>query len=185
MAPVYIVMGVSGSGKTTIGKLLAQELDIPFYDADDYHPQANIDKMASGTPLNDKDRWPWLDVLARNINEWEKTKGAVLACSALKEVYRERLFKDIATSTSLSTGFAPARRSLSVGGKAKQNFVYLKADFETIKERLAKRENHFFDSKLLQSQFDTLEVPEYGIQVDIVQSKDKLIEEIISIIQAR
>ncbi|RMB57678.1 gluconokinase [Dokdonia sinensis] len=162
MGQVFVIMGVSGSGKTTIGQLVAQELNIPFYDADDYHPQANINKMASGRPLNDEDRWPWLSILARNIQEWNRNGGAVLACSALKEVYRERLFKE-------ESAFA----------KAKKNFIYLQADFETIKSRLAQRENHFFDPELLQSQFDTLEEPEYGVVVDGKLEKEIIVECIV------
>lgn len=166
MSVVYIVMGVSGCGKTTIGKKLAATLDLPFYDADDFHPQANIDKMASGSPLQDNDRWPWLDALAVKINMWSRAKGAVLACSALKEVYRERLYSDNA--------FA----------KAKQNFIYLDANFETISQRLALRQNHFFDPALLQSQYDTLEIPSYGIQVSVAQSTDQILTDILKEIEA-
>ncbi|MDQ3550649.1 MAG: gluconokinase, partial [Bacteroidota bacterium] len=85
---IYIVMGVSGSGKTTIGQLLANALHLPFYDADDFHPVENIQKMAAGTPLTDEDRQQWLETLAGNIKLWSKEGGAVLACSALKEKYR-------------------------------------------------------------------------------------------------
>lgn len=166
MSVVYIVMGVSGCGKTTIGKKLAATLDLPFYDADDFHPQANIDKMASGSPLQDNDRWPWLDSLATEIKQWSSGNGAVLACSALKEVYRERLYSDNA--------FA----------KAKQNFIYLDANFETISQRLASRQNHFFDPALLQSQYDTLEVPSYGIQVSVAQSTDQILTDILKEIEA-
>ncbi|WP_405212077.1 gluconokinase [Dokdonia sp. Asnod2-E02] len=166
MSVVYIVMGVSGCGKTTIGKKLAATLDLPFYDADDFHPQVNIDKMASGKPLQDSDRWPWLDMLAIKINTWSQAEGAVLACSALKEVYRERLYSDNA--------FA----------KAKQNFVYLDASFETISKRLASRQNHFFNPSLLQSQFDTLEVPSYGIKVSVAQSTDQILTDILKEIEA-
>ena len=88
---VYIIFGVSGSGKTTIGQLLAKKLNIPFYDADDYHPVSNIEKMASGKPLNDNDREPWLGLIAMEIKKWKTQEGAVLACSALKEKYREIL----------------------------------------------------------------------------------------------
>ena len=165
MGNVYIVMGVSGCGKSTIGKMLSERLEIPFYDADDFHPQVNIDKMASGHPLQDDDRWPWLEALAAEIIKWSSSKGAVLACSALKEVYRERLF------------------SKSAFAKAKQHFIYLDADFETISSRLASRKNHFFDPALLQSQFDTLEVPSYGIHIDVTIEKEAIINRVQQIIQ--
>ena len=87
MSNVIIVAGVSGSGKTTIGRLLAEKLDLDFKDADDFHPAANVEKMRSGLPLNDQDRAPWLTILAKKIEEWSRADGAVLACSALKEAY--------------------------------------------------------------------------------------------------
>lgn len=163
MSVVYIIMGVSGSGKTTVGRRLAQQLEVPFYDADDFHPPVNIDKMGAGHPLVDTDRWPWLAILAREIARWSEGLGAVLACSALKEVYRQRLFED-------KHAFA----------KAKKHFIYLYGSFEVINERLAKRKNHFFNPLLLQSQFDTLEVPSYGFHISVTQSEDKIIKEIIA-----
>lgn len=165
-------MGVSGCGKTTIGKTLAKKLNIPFYDADDYHLPRNIIKMASGKPLVDEDRWPWLSLLAIEIQKWEQEGGAVLACSALKEVYRERLFSAQKSSESYAvdnTAFA----------KAKNSIVYLNADFENIQERLKKRKNHFFDPKLLQSQFDTIEEPSYGIQVDANLTVEEILNQIL------
>jgi len=166
MENVYIVMGVSGCGKTTIGKILSTRLEIPFYDADDFHPQVNIDKMASGHPLQDKDRWPWLDTLSVEIIKWSSDKGAVLACSALKEVYRERLFPQ------------------SAFAKAKQHFIFLDADYDTISSRLASRKNHFFDPALLQSQFNTLEVPSYGMHIDVTLEEEVIINSILQIIQS-
>ncbi|QDU72553.1 gluconokinase [Mucisphaera calidilacus] len=135
---VYVVMGVSGCGKSTIGKRLAQRLNLPFYDADDFHPQANRDKMAAGQPLNDHDRQPWLETLAHNIQSWASAPegGAVLACSALKRAYRDTL-----RST-------PAVR-----------FVLLVGSFELILSRMQQRSDHFMPATLLQSQFDTLETP--------------------------
>ena len=93
MATIFIVMGVSGVGKTTLGKALAKRLTIPFYDADDFHSKENKAKMAAGIPLQDQDRWPWLDSIVAQYPLW-KTKGAILACSALKESYRTRLKVD-------------------------------------------------------------------------------------------
>jgi len=148
---VYIIMGVSGVGKTTIGKSLAQELQIPFYDADDFHPERNKKKMAAGTPLIDEDRWPWLDILATHIKDW-KEGGAVLACSALKETYRERL-----------------QQHTSVV------FVHLEASFDLISARIKARKNHFFKPQLLQSQFDALEVPENVITLSVENTPDTIV----------
>ncbi len=138
-------MGVSGSGKTTIGEQLAKKLELPYYDADDFHPQTNIDKMKSGLPLNDNDRKPWLLTLAKELSLWEQKKGAVLACSALKETYR----------------------TLLMSQSKKIEWVYLSGTFNVIKSRLESRAGHFMKSDLLQSQFDALEVPNYGIHVTI------------------
>lgn len=156
---VYIVYGVSGVGKTTIGKALAEHLQLPFYDADDFHPEANVQKMASGQPLNDADRAPWLEELAQQIVGWEQQGGAVLACSALKEKYRQ---------------------TLSRQGAAKLCFVLLNASAEVIADRLQRRTNHFMDPGLLRSQFEALEVPEYGVQVDVSQGPAEILQEIVS-----
>ncbi|PQB04389.1 NADP-dependent phosphogluconate dehydrogenase [Aureitalea marina] len=143
MHPI-VIMGVSGCGKTTVGQLVSRILSIPFFDADDFHPEANKQKMASGTPLNDQDRAPWLedlsDLLAKNKG------GMVLACSALKEDYRQILSAGITL-----------------------NWIILHTEFEVIAERLNIRQDHFFDPSLLQSQFDTLESPDYGLQLDASQ----------------
>ncbi len=148
-------MGVSGSGKTTIGKLLANALALPFYDADDFHPAANISKMKNGIPLVDEDRFPWLAELASQINSWQKTKGAVLACSALKESYRAQLKNN-----------------------NQLEFIYLNGSFDTIYKRMQER-NHFMAPDMLQSQFDTLEVPSYGIHVVIDQQPETIVAEIM------
>jgi 6-phosphogluconate dehydrogenase len=157
---IYIIMGVSGVGKTTIGKALAQHLDIPFYDADDFHPKANKDKMASGIALQDDDRWPWLDTIVSNYAQWEVT-GAVLACSALKEAYRTRLLVD----------------------HTKVELIYLSASFDAVQKRLSARAAHFFNPTLLQSQFDTLEAPQKGIICDALQSKEEILHTIMTTIQ--
>ena len=119
---VYIIIGVSGIGKTTIGKMLANTLGIPFYDADDYHPPSNIKKLTEGIPLNDTDRYPWLQILSRSISLWQKKRGAVLACSALKEKYRKILGNDGTNTT----------------------YIFLNADISIISERLKNRKKHFF-----------------------------------------
>ena len=152
---VYIVYGVSGSGKTTVGIALAESLGLPFYDADDYHPQSNKRKMEMGEALNDADRAPWLTTLSELITTWNNKDGAVLACSALKEVYRKKL----------ESG-------------SKVNWVHLKGTKALIEERLKLRKGHFFNSKLLDSQFQTLELANYGLSVDINNDIDSMISEI-------
>lgn len=157
-AIVYIVMGVSGSGKTTVGKLLATKLGLGFYDADDYHAPEDIDKMKRGLPLNDDDRLPWLHALAAAISEWNKGPGAVLACSALKEEYRRIL-----------------------GGNGQQDlaFILLQGSPELIRSRLQNRRNHYFPPVLLNSQFQTLEVPRCAISVDITAAPEAVCADIL------
>lgn len=157
MAKVFIVMGVSGSGKTTIGKTLADKLNIPFYDADDFHFQSNINKMKNGHALNDDDRQPWLELLSNKLEQWEQTTGAVLACSSLKESYRKILAIKV--------------KNL--------NWVYLKGSFSVIEKRMNNREDHYMKSTLLQSQFDALEEPSYGLHLDIVLNKKDIINHIL------
>ena len=156
MARIIIIMGVSGCGKTTIGKLLASKLDIQFCDADDFHPESNINKLKNNIPLNDEDRKPWLETLAMLIKEWSNSTGAVLACSALKGSYRKLLSKYTDNI----------------------EWIYLTGSFETINNRIENRKQHFMKSILLQSQFDTLEVPSYGIHVDIEQEQEEIVTEI-------
>ncbi len=152
---IYIVFGVSGCGKTTIGTLLAKKLDIPFYDADAFHPKANIIKMSKGLPLNDSDRKPWLEAIGEAFSTWEK--GGVLACSALKETYRALL---------------------NTYGKNIQ-WIYLDGSFELIQQRMEARKGHFMKSNLLQSQFDTLEIPDYGIKVSIENEPQVVVQQIL------
>jgi carbohydrate kinase (thermoresistant glucokinase family) len=143
---IVLVMGVSGSGKTTIGEALARELGWTYLDADDFHPQANIDKMAAGIALGDADRWPWLDAINKKLLEMEKRgHSVVLGCSALKQAYRERL-----------------ARSLK-----EFRVVYLKGEFDLIQQRVAGRKHRYMPASLLQSQFDTLEPPAGAIEVDV------------------
>jgi 6-phosphogluconate dehydrogenase/gluconokinase len=159
---MIVIMGVSGCGKTTIGKQLAKQLDLPYFDADDFHSASNIEKMKHGIPLNDEDRMPWLTLLANNIQTWDVQGGAVLSCSALKESYRKLL-----------------------ASKSKQvNWVYLKGSFELIQSRLEHREGHYMKSGLLQSQFDTLEEPNYGIHISIENTPELIISKIISKLKA-
>lgn len=155
---IYLLMGVSGVGKSTIGSILSKKLNIPYYDADDFHSDGNIEKMKKGIPLTDKDRDTWLDTLAGKIKEWSQEKGAILACSALKEKYRQHL------------------QSIP---KDETVWIYLHADYQVIYDRIKNRENHYFHADLLQSQYDTLEVPDYGIDINVDSSVGEIVDEIL------
>lgn len=158
---VYIVMGVSGSGKSTVGIALADKLDVPFYDADDYHPPANIAKMSAGIPLNDDDRAPWLDRLHAIIADHIVAgTSAVLTCSALKKSYRKRLR----------------------GSFAAVQFIFLDGSFDLIWERMSSREGHYMKAEMLQSQFDTLERPrkDDATVIAIDQSVEMILEQILN-----
>ena len=135
---VIVVMGVSGSGKTTVGTLLAQRLGWPFADADTFHPHENVAKMRSGIPLTDEDRWPWLDAMAAWIGEARTSgKRGVVACSALKRRYRDRI----------------------VAGRDDVLLVYREGAYEVIARRMAERPHHYMPVSLLRSQFEALEPP--------------------------
>lgn len=155
---IYVVMGVSGCGKSTVGKLLGEKLSIPFYDADDYHFPENIKKMQSGLPLSDEDRKPWLTLLADNIKLWETSGGAVLACSSLKQIYR-----DILSSTTTAV----------------VKFIYLKGNKAVLHSRLSHRESHFMPETLLDSQLKTLEPPVDAITILIENSLDEMLAQIL------
>jgi gluconokinase len=153
---IVIVMGVTGSGKTSVGRLLAEQLGWAFADADDFHPLANVEKMERGIPLNDEDRRPWLERLRVHITHWiEDGRNGVLACSALKRSYRQEL------------NAAPEVR-----------FVYLKGSPELIVQRLRARRGHFADEKILAGQFADLEEPEMAVTVDIAQTPEEIVAEI-------
>lgn len=154
--PIFIVMGVSGTGKTTIGLLLSKTYGIPFFDGDDYHPEENIKKMSSGEALDDNDRQGWLESLNKLAIQQAKS-GAIIACSALKEKYRIILQNNI---------------------QEQMVFVYLKGTFEQVKNRLEQRKGHFMSSILLQSQFDTLEEPNEAIVVSIHATPQDIIANI-------
>jgi gluconokinase len=156
---IVIIFGVSGAGKTTIGKLLAHELGWRFYEADDFHSPTNIEKMHRGVPLRDEDRWPWLDNLRELIKRCvESGENAVLACSALKRAYRQRL---------------------DVSGELK--FVFLRGDYALIAKQLRHRRGHFMNPALLRSQFADLEEPkpdEDVLTVELGRTSPELVEEI-------
>lgn len=157
---VYILMGVSGAGKTLIGQKLSAKSGIPFYDGDDFHPPENVAKMQSGNPLNDDDRKPWLEILGQKISDWNKEGDAILACSALKKRYRELL-----------------RRESS---KKEITFIYLKGPKSLIAERISDRSDHFMPEELLESQFEALEEPDQCITVSIDQPPDAVVNTIIN-----
>ncbi len=154
---VIILMGVAGSGKTTIGLLLAQELQWDFYDADDFHPPGNINKIRRGLALNDDDRLPWLLELQKVIGTWlSGGKNVILACSALKAKYRRMLIRD------------PMNMRL----------VYLRGDVGLLKHRVRERKDHFLSNELLPSQFKALEEPTDALTVDVDRSPEEIVKQI-------
>jgi gluconokinase len=160
---VVIVMGVSGSGKSTIGALLASRLQWEFEDADWFHPASNVDKMHSGIPLTDEDRWPWLEAVAAWIDKARRSGGhGVVACSALKRSYRDVL----------------------IGDRADVRLVYLKGDETLIARRMATRHEHFMPRSLLHSQFEALEEPEPDEKPVIVSIEPKPPEIVAQILSA-
>jgi gluconokinase len=150
---IIIIMGVSGAGKTTVGQLLAQELGWKFYDADDFHSTANKDKMSRGIPLTDEDRADWLAILRNRLNQnIEASQSMVLACSALKQGYREvlRVNKEV-------------------------HFVYLQGTYQQIQARMKRREDHYMKADMLASQFGILEEPKDGLTIDISKAPEKIV----------
>jgi gluconokinase len=159
MRPPIVVMGVSGSGKSTVGAALAQRLRVPFADADDFHPPANIAKMTAGQPLDDTDRYPWLEA----IGQWlaEHCDGGVMSCSALKRKYRDQLRKHCPTV----------------------EFLHLSGSPELIAARQSSRPGHFMPASLLASQFATLEPlqpDERGVTLDVSHDIDSIVADYVS-----
>jgi gluconokinase len=156
---IVVLMGVSGSGKTTIGELLAQRLGWAYLDADDYHPASNVEKMRAGTPLTDEDRWPWLDRMNGMLRErGARGENLILGCSALRQVYRERL----------------------EAGVPHVHWVHLKGSFELIRSRLLARKHRYMPPSLLQSQFATLEPPRDALTVDIGAAPEQVVDALIA-----
>jgi gluconokinase len=156
----FIVMGVSGSGKSEVGSSLAKHLGWDFYDADDFHPPTNVAKMAAGTPLDDSDRAPWLASLHELIStSLKKDQPGVLACSALKERYRQQL----------------------LAGNDDVQLVYLKGSYELIWSRMSARKDHYMKPHMLRSQFETLEEPGNALVIDISNSIDGILRDILEI----
>lgn len=158
-----VVMGVSGSGKTSVGELLGRQLMIPFIDGDDFHPAANVEKMSAGIPLTDDDRWPWLDILGAKIGELARGKGGVIAAaSSLRKVYRERMTKAAGMPVT---------------------FAHLDGSADIIAARMAKRTDHYMPLSLLDSQIATLEPPltdENAIAVPIDGTVEEIAASILS-----
>lgn len=160
MAPpnIVVVMGISGSGKSTVGQQLAERLGWPFYDGDDFHPPANVSKMSQGIPLDDDDRRPWLQTLHGALADILKQGGhAVLAASLLKQNYRE----------------------LVLGGLPHVRLVYLRADPRVIDERLQQRQGHFFQASLLQTQLEILEEPTDALALSVEAPSASIVSQII------
>ena len=163
---ICVLMGVSGCGKTTIGQLLAAELQCPFLDADDFHPASNLAKMKQGIPLTDTDRWPWLDAIrTAAVAQVTERRKVVMACSALKQEYRSRLDP----------------RSSNHPGNFRANspihFVHLQGEFALIESRLKSR-RHFMPPSLLASQFADLEPPTDALVVEINQTPEQIVHAI-------
>jgi carbohydrate kinase (thermoresistant glucokinase family) len=150
---IVYIMGVSGSGKTTIGELLAEKTGIPFFDADDFHSQANKEKMKAGHPLTDDDRKDWLQKINALASEQSKKNGAIIACSALKEEYRQ----------TLSNGIE------------KPLWVFLNGSYKVIYERIKNRKGHYMPASLLHSQFESLEIPDGAFSIDIEKEPGEIV----------
>jgi len=154
-AQVIFVFGVSGSGKTTIGKSLAQRLGFPFLDGDDFHPASNKEKMASGVPLTDEDRKGWLVRINRKAVHESKARSVVIGCSALKESYRQQLMH---------------------GMEGRCKWFLLHGSYDLVLKRMQERTAHFMPTALLQSQFELLEIPQYAILFDIQLSEKEIVD---------
>lgn len=155
----FLITGVSGSGKTTVGKVLAQRLDWDYFDADDFHSSENIAKMIAGAQLNDSDRLPWLATLHDLlVSTLEANRHPILACSALKEKYRTQLLEGVEDVT----------------------LIYLKGSYDLIWSRMTERMGHYMRPEMLQSQFDTLEEPENALVIDISMPVGELVDKIIA-----
>lgn len=164
MAMVILLMGVAGSGKTTIGEMLARKLGWPFFDADRFHPPENVAKMAAGVPLEDADRWPWLARVRGNMEEeLAAGRSAVFACSALKQSYRDFL----------------------LAGHPEVKLVYLKGDAELIALRIAGRSSHFMKAEMLASQLEALEEPSGGVTVDVTARPEQVVARIGEVLRLK
>jgi carbohydrate kinase (thermoresistant glucokinase family) len=155
MNPLIFIMGVSGSGKSTIGSRLSMRTGIPFFDGDDFHSSTNREKMHAGHPLDDEDRKDWLDAINKLAVKQVHSNGVIIACSALKEKYRQQLVQKI---------------------DATVHWVCLTGNYELVWQRIQNRKDHFMPASLLQSQFEILEIPAGAITPDITKSPDEIVD---------
>jgi gluconokinase len=154
---IIMVMGVTGAGKTTVGKLLAERLDWIFLDADDFHPSANIDKMKHGIPLTDADRWPWLDKIHSELMKLSaEGKNVVFGCSALKQSYRDKLFAGL-----------------------EFRIVYLRGTYDEMKHHIEARRGHFAGESILAGQFADLEEPKGALVLDVARTPQQLVDDAV------
>lgn len=163
----FIIMGVSGCGKSTVGKAVAEALSLRFIEGDEFHPAANIDKMNTGRPLSDDDRAPWVDALideVKRVNRAQEGDHVIVACSALSKFVRKRL-----------------RNGLN----GDSQFIHLHGDRQTLKRRLTARKGHFFDPDLLPSQFAALSMPRRALTLDIARPVDQISADIIAYIKTQ
>jgi carbohydrate kinase (thermoresistant glucokinase family) len=154
---IIYIMGVSGCGKTTVGELLSEKMGIPFFDADDFHPAANKEKMKAGVALNDEDRKGWLQKINALALVHAALKGAVIACSALKDKYRNILQNGIADT----------------------DWIFLQGTYQTIYERMKKREGHYMPANLLTSQFESLEIPVAALTISVEKKPGEIVDIIL------
>lgn len=163
MAQAIILMGVSGSGKSSIGQALSARLGWSFYEGDNFHSPQSVEKMSRGIPLSDEDRFPWLETLSKLIYEKnESGENIILACSALKRAYRQHLRL----------------------GNENLIFIHLDGDYDLVWSRMQTRGSHYMKPAMLQSQFDTLEVPQHAVRIKIDQPVEAIIESIINALEA-
>ena len=155
----FVLMGVSGSGKSMVGRRVAAELALTFIEGDDFHPQSNVQKMAGGTSLTNEDRAPWIEALAKGINTREPKRDAVVACSALNRFVRDLLQERIAEPT---------------------HFILLSADASILQERLSQRSQHFMKAGMLHSQLDALEWPKDAIVIDVARPIDAVCVDVVN-----
>src|SRR5262245_43889554 len=160
---VFVLMGVAGAGKSTVGRRVADGLALTFIEGDDFHPQSNVQKMAAGTPLTDEDREPWVEALAKGISTRRPKRDAVVACSALRKFVRDLLRERVAEAT---------------------HFILLNADTSILQQRLGERPHHFMKAGMLHSQLEALEWPSNAFIIDAAGSFDDVCADVVAYIQA-